>query len=187
MQYDLTTDSLQDVLPIGDQSDPYVSLLVKDRGNTVIYAKGKRVVVASASSGKVGHTFETHKAPVGSLALSNDSSLLASTSAHAIHVHNLTLASHTVLRGLPSGGGAVTTCAFHPHSRTRLLVGFGTQLLVYDTTRPSGPVKSVPLDKDHKNPGSIVAVTCSPFSKTLVAVACSGGTIGLIDLEKEKA
>ena len=31
-----------------------------------------------------------------------------------------------------------------------------------------------------------VAVTCSPFSKSLVAVGCSGGLISLIDMEKEK-
>ncbi|KAK7694029.1 hypothetical protein QCA50_003605 [Cerrena zonata] len=32
----------------------------------------------------------------------------------------------------------------------------------------------------------IVAIACSPFSKTLIAVACSGGSIGLVDLDKEK-
>ena len=88
-------------------------------------------------------------------------------------------------RGIPAGG-SISTCAFHPHSRTRLLVGLGSQLLVYDTTRPSGPTKVVQIDKDQKNVGPIVGITCSPFSKTLVAVACSGGAIGLVDLEKEK-
>ena len=187
MQFELATGSLQDVITTGDHPDHYTSLITKDRGNTIIYARSKQVVVHSASSGRVTNTFETHKSSVTSLSLSNDSSLLATTSAHAIHVHNLTLASHTVLRGISAGDGTVTTCAFHPHSRTRLLVGLGTQLLVYDTTRPSGPTKIVPMDKDHQSPGAIVAITCSPFSKTLVAVACSGGMIGLVDLEKEKA
>ena len=187
MQYDLTSGALQDVLTTSDHSGPYTALLSKDRGNTVIYARGQQIIGLSTSSGKVSHKYETHKTSVSSLSLSNDSSLLASTSAHAIHVHNLTLGSHTVLRGIPSGSGTISTCAFHHHSRTRLLVGVGAQLLVYDTTRPSGPVKTITLDKDQKNPGPIVAITCSPFSKTLVAAACSGGTISLIDLEKEKA
>ncbi|TFK92322.1 WD40 repeat-like protein [Polyporus arcularius HHB13444] len=186
MQYDLTTGSLQDT-PITEQgSDPAISLLIKDRGSSVVYARGQKVLLASTQTGKLAHTFDTHRAAVTSLSLSTDSTLLASTSAHAIHVHNLTLASHTVLRGIPAGSGSITTCAFHPHSRTRLLAGLGPQLLVYDTTRPSGPAKVIPLDKDQKAVGSIVAITCSPFSKTLVAVACSGGAVCLVDLEKEK-
>ncbi|KAI0723942.1 WD40-repeat-containing domain protein [Cerioporus squamosus] len=168
MQYDLTAGSLQDT-PITEQgSDLAISLLTKDRGSTIVYARGQKVLLASTQTGKLTHTFDTHKAPVTSLSLSNDSSLLASTSSHAIHVHNLTLASHTVLRGIPAGAEA------------------SPPLLVYDTTRPSGPAKAVALDKDQKSVGSIVAITCSPFSKTLVAVACSGGAVGLLDLEKEK-
>ena len=163
-----------------------MSLLTKDRGNTVIYGRGKQVLLVSTQTGKVAQAFDTHKATITSLSLSNDSSLLASTSAHTIHVHNLTLASHTVLRGIPTGSSTVSACAFHPHSRTRLLVGVDSQLLVYDTTRPSGPAKVIPIDKDQKNVGPIVGITCSPFSKTLVAVACSAGAIGLVDLEKEK-
>ena len=186
MQYDLTTGSLQDTLITEQGSDPAISLLTKDRGSTVVYARGQKILIVSTQTGKIAHTFDTHKDPVTSLSLSNDASLLASTSAHAIHVHNLTLASHTAMRGIPAGAGNVTTCAFHPHSRTRLLVGLGSQLLVYDTTRPSGPAKTIPLDKDQKNPGPIVAITCSPFSKTLVAIACNGGAVALVDLEKEK-
>ena len=186
LQYDLASGSLQDVSMQDQSANPIVALLSKDRGSTLIYARGQQAVVVSAQTGKVAQTFDTHKATITSLSLSNDGTLLASTSAHAIHVHNLTLASHTVLRGIPAGSGDITTCAFHPHSRTRLLVGLGDQLLVYDTTRPSGPVKVIPLDKEHKSPGSIVSISCSPFSKTLVAVACSGGMVALVDLDKEK-
>ncbi|KAI0672926.1 WD40-repeat-containing domain protein [Trametes maxima] len=186
-QYDVASTTLQDLSLSGRAStEPCVSLLSKDRGSTIIYGQGQQIVVLSTSTGKPANTFDTHKAPVTSLSLSNDASLLASTSAHAIHVHNLTLASHTALRGIPSGAGSISTCAFHPHSRTRLLVGLGSQLLVYDTTRPSGPAKTIEIDKEKKNLGPIVAVSCSPFSKTLVAVACSGGMVALVDLEKEK-
>ncbi|KAH9945854.1 WD40 repeat-like protein [Epithele typhae] len=129
---------------------------------------------------KITQTFESHKSTVSSLSLSNDASLLASTSANAF---TSTISPFRI----PSGGGDVSTCAFHPHSRTRLLVGSGAQILVYDTTRPSGPAKIIPLDKEQKNPGPIVAITCSPFSKTLVAAACSGGMVALVDLDKEKS
>ncbi|KAI0333541.1 WD40 repeat-like protein [Cubamyces sp. BRFM 1775] len=186
-QYDVAAGTLHDIPVVARAStEPIASLLSKDRGSTIIYGQGQQVVVLSTSTGKPTNTFDTHKSPVTSLSLSNDSSLLASTSAHAIHVHNLTLASHTVLRGIPSANGNITTCAFHPHSRTRLLVGISSQLLVYDTTRPSGPAKVVEVDKEKKGLGEITAISCSPFSKTLVAVACSGGTVALIDLEKEK-
>ncbi|KAH9901516.1 WD40-repeat-containing domain protein [Cubamyces lactineus] len=186
-QYEVVTGTLQDFsIAARTSTEPVVSLLYKDRGSTIIYGQGQQVVVLSTSTGKPANTFDTHKSTITSLSLSNDCSLLASTSAHAIHVHNLTLASHTVLRGIPSSGSKITTCAFHPHSRTRLLVGIGSQLLVYDTTRPSGPAKAIEVDKEKKGLGQITAISCSPFSKTLVAVACSGGTVALIDLEKEK-
>ncbi|EMD38240.1 hypothetical protein CERSUDRAFT_93771 [Gelatoporia subvermispora B] len=69
------------------------------------------------------------------------------------------------------------------HTRTRLLVGCGAHVLVYDTSR-SLPTKSIALEK--KRIGEIVAIACSPFSKSLVAVACSGGYVSLLDIEKEK-
>jgi protein NEDD1 len=76
------------------------------------------------------------------------------------------------------------TCTFSPHLRTRLIVGFGNTVYVYDITRPSNPMKTICFGD--ATLGDIVAVACSPFSKTLVATACSGGTIGLIDFDKEK-
>ncbi|OBZ69280.1 Protein NEDD1 [Grifola frondosa] len=157
----------------------------KDRGSTIVVARGQEVHLLATQSRKIVQTFNTHKTAVKSISLSNDGTLLASVSSNAVHVHNLSLASHTVLRGLPVGN-TISTCAFHPHSRTRLLLGSGTQFIIYDTTRPSGPSKTIAIDKDKSNPGSIVAIACSPFSKTLVSVACSGGMIGLVDLEKEK-
>lgn len=57
--------------------------------------------------------------------------------------------------------------------------------MVYDTTRPSGPLKTIPMND--ATTGDIVSVACSPFSKTLVAVASAGGSVGLVDLDKDKA
>lgn len=161
------------------------ALVMKDRANTVLFSAGSCVHVLDANTSKISKTFETHKAAVISLTLSNDATLLASASAGAVHVHNLTHGSHSVLRGIPTGY-QVTTCEFHPHARTRLLVGVGAQILVYDTTRPSGPLKIINIGTKKDASGEVVSIASSPFSKTLVAVACSGGTIALVDLEKER-
>jgi protein NEDD1 len=45
-------------------------------------------------------------------------------------------------------------------------------------------MRSIALNE--ANSGDIIAIACSPFSKTLVAVATTGGYVVLIDLEKEK-
>jgi protein NEDD1 len=55
---------------------------------------------------------------------------------------------------------------------------------VYDTTRSSGPIKTITLSE--MSSGDITAIACSPVSKTLVAVATTGGYVALVDLEKEK-
>ncbi|KAF9817801.1 hypothetical protein IEO21_03143 [Rhodonia placenta] len=164
---------------------PIRALVSKDRGTNVLFVREQRVHILEIHSKKIAQTFDSHKSTITSLALSNDASLLATTSASAIHVHNLTHGSHTVLRGIPANA-TISTCSFHAHSRTRLLVGAGAQLLVYDTTRPSGAVKTIPLSKEKAALGDVVSIASSPFSKTLVAVACSGGTICLVDLDKEK-
>ncbi|OCH92081.1 WD40 repeat-like protein [Obba rivulosa] len=160
------------------------NLVSKDRGSTLIFSVDHRVHVMETYTGKVSQTFGSHKTPVKCISLSADASLLASASTSAVHIHNLSLTSHTSLRGLPSSAN-ITACAFHLHTRTRVLVGSGTQLLVYDTTRQSSPAKIFALDKS-KNMGDIITIVCSPFSKSLVAVGRSGGYVSLVDIEKEK-
>jgi protein NEDD1 len=56
--------------------------------------------------------------------------------------------------------------------------------MVYDTTRPSSPGKKIPMSEAVQ--GEICAIACSPFSKSLVAVATLGGSVAMIDLDKEK-
>ncbi|KAH9928089.1 WD40-repeat-containing domain protein [Fomitopsis serialis] len=171
-----------------DPSGTFTKTLYDDatgESGAITALAGERVRILDAHTGKISSTFDTHKAPVVSLSLSNDASLLASTSANAVHVHNLTHGAHTVLRGIPAGE-CVMTCAFHPHARTRLLVGTGARVLVYDTTRPSGPLKTIAVSTKKDSSGEIVSIASSPFSKTLVAVACSGGSIALVDLEKDR-
>ncbi|KAJ7709971.1 WD40-repeat-containing domain protein [Mycena rosella] len=176
-QYNPALNTLSDIY---SAPEPITHLVCKTK-SSLAFATGDKVHVLEST--KVIQTFDSHKAPITSLSISND--LLASTSAGAAHVHNLLLGSHTVLRGLNLAGQRITTCAFHPHSRARLLLGVGKQLLVYDTTRPSGPVKSIPMND--ASTGDIVSVACSPFSKTLVAVASASGNVALVDLDKEKA
>ncbi|KAJ4481940.1 WD40-repeat-containing domain protein [Lentinula aciculospora] len=181
-KYDAEHNSLVDVY---SSSEIITSLLVKDKASVVICAGEKVHILDCGATTKISQTFTSHKDTVRSLSLSNDLTLLASTSYDAAYVHNLTLASHTLVRGLPvSDQQFITTCAFHPHTRTRLLIGVGKKLAVYDTTRPSGPLRVIPLNETSS--GNICAISCSPFSKTLVAVATTGGTLGLVDLDKEK-
>jgi len=58
-------------------------------------------------------------------------------------------------------------------------------VVIYDTTKPSGPIKAITLDASMG--GDIVSLVCSPFSKTLCAVATGSGHIALIDIEKDKS
>lgn len=177
-KYDPSGAHIDTVYPTPDLVSGLVS---KDKGRTVIFAIRSEVTVLDVFSRKVVHTFNSHRHNIVALALSSDASLLASISHNAVHVHNLAQASHTVLRGFPTG--TFTACAFHPHDKTRLLLGVGLHLAVYDTTRTSGPVKTINFEK---GTGDIVGIASSPFSKTLVALACSTGNMILIDLEKEK-
>jgi protein NEDD1 len=173
-QYNPTLNSLTDIY---SSPDTITHLVCKSKSSLAFATPDKIHVLESTN---VVQTFDS-TAPT-SLALAND--LLAYTSADSAHVYNILLGSHTTLRGINLAGQRITTCAFHPHSRARLLLGVGKQLVVYDTTRSSGPVKTIPMND--ASTGDIVAVACSPFSKTLVAVASSSGSVGLVDLDKEK-
>jgi protein NEDD1 len=183
-QYDLSSNSLHQIYS-AKRADSILHLVSKDNGNAHIFSVSNTVHVLEGSSGRITQTFESHKSPITSLALSNDCTLLATTSAGAAHVHHLANGSHTVLRGLPPANTKINTCLFHTHSRTRLLLSAGRQLLVYDTTRPSGPMKTIAMADSI--PGAIDFIACSPFSKTLAAFATTGGNVCLVDLEKEKA
>ncbi|SJL12279.1 uncharacterized protein ARMOST_15702 [Armillaria ostoyae] len=182
-KYDPTSNSLEDLYTSPETVD-ISHISVKDKGTIAFSAGDKVQVLECGSTPKIGQTFKSHKSAITSLAISSDGTLLASTSASGAHVYNLSHGSHTVLRGLPLTGQSIRTCSFHVHTRARLLIGIGKQLIVFDTTRPSGLMKTIPMNASSS--GDIVAVACSPFSKTLVVVATSGGNVGLVDLEKEK-
>ena len=181
-KYDPTSNALREIYTVSG-SDSICSLAVKDK-NTVIFSVGNQIHKLDCNRPET-ESFDSHKAPVKFLSLSNDITLLASTSAGAVHIHNVASGSHAVLRGLPAGSSDIDSILFHVHSRTRLLISIARQILVYDTARPSGPIKNIPLSESAA--GDIVAAACSPFSKTLVAVATSLGFVAMIDLEKEKA
>lgn len=176
-KYDSTGTHLDTVY---SASDPVTALVAKDKGNTLLFSVGNEVLVFDVHARKVAHRFTSHRHDVVGLTLSSDASLLAAISSNAVHVYNLSLASHTILRGFPTG--PINTCAFHPHTRTRLLLGIGHHLAIYDTSRTSGPAKTCTLEK---GAGDIVAITSSPYSKTLVALASTSGNVCLVDLEKD--
>ncbi|KAF7338348.1 Protein NEDD1 [Mycena venus] len=175
-QYNPALNTLTEIF----SSSESITHLVSGSKLALGFATADKIHVLEST--KVVQTFDSHKAPITSLSLLNE--FLASTSAGAAHVHNLLLDSHIVLRGLNLAGQRITTCAFHPHSRAKLLLGVGKQLVVYDTTRPSAPQRTILLND--ASTGDIVSVACSPFSKTLVAVASASGSVSLVDLDKEK-
>jgi protein NEDD1 len=183
-KYDSSSNIIRSVYDV-EGSESIRALVSKDK-DTIIFSLDNHINIFrfQGSETYTVQALGSHKAPVTSLSLSNDSSLLASASTGVVYVHNIASGSHTVLRGLGNGEPGSTSVTFHMHSRTRLLVSLARQILVYDTTRPSNPLKAIPLFDS--SPGDIVALSCSPFSKTLSAIATSLGFVVMVDLEKDK-
>ncbi|KAI6005772.1 WD40-repeat-containing domain protein [Pisolithus albus] len=154
-------------------------LALADKGVKIFFAAGNEVHMLDCDR-DVPLAFEASKLPISALALSNDSSLLASASGSTVLVHHLRLSLHTSLHGLPSG--TVSCCIFHRHTSTKLLLGIERCVLLYDVTEPSRPSKTVKL---RGSSGHVVAIGSSPFSRTLIAAAVSNGDVALIDLNKE--
>ncbi|KAG9318759.1 WD40-repeat-containing domain protein [Chiua virens] len=163
-------------------SDTVTCLEMKDKNGTLFFAAGNNVWLLdyTHSPGKPLSSLEPHKSVVTRLSISNDGTLLASVSASAVFVHNLTLSSCSQLKGLPDKG-PITCCLFHQHSRTRLLLAIGRDIVIYDSMRPSSPLKTVRVPGS----GGISGMAESPFSKTLVAVVTSSGDVILVDLDKD--
>ena len=189
-RYDASGTLIKSLWPLPDSSDipqdDIGSLAVKDKG-TLILSIGNDVHIIEHSSSassqtKIVQTLPAHPDPdpIHTLSLSHDCTLLTVASASAVVVHNLALGAQTTLHGLP---GRVAVCTFHVHSRVRLLLGIGHELVIYDITRASGPSRVTSIG-DGKA-GDVVAMACSSYSKTLIAVACSGGYVALVDLDKE--
>jgi protein NEDD1 len=164
--------------PAGDA----IAHIVVPDDDTVLFGAGSRLRLYDTKRRAVVHDIDAHPSALTGLALSHDRSLAASTSASTALVHDLRHAppSLTALGALPASGAPLSACVFHPHTRTRLLLAAGRDLVVYDTARPAAPLRTIAA------PGDIVGVSCSPFSKTLVALACSNATVCLADLEKER-
>ena len=168
-------------------SDDIGSLAVKDKDTLILSMRSAVHIVEHSSSAssttRIAQTLPVHpdlEEPVHALSLSHDGTLLAVGSVGAVVVHNLALGTQTTLRKLP---GRVAVCAFHVPSRVRLLLGIGHTLVIYDITRASGPSRVTSVGGGKV--GDVVAVACSPYSKTLIAVACSEGYVALVDLDKE--
>ncbi len=189
-RYDASGTLVKSLWPLPDGDDVPLDdiggLTVKDKG-TLILSVGNAVHMVEHSSSassptKIVQTLPAHpdSNPIHALSLSHDSTLLTVASPNAVVVHNLALGAQTTLRKLP---GRVAVCTFHVHSRVRLLLGISHKLVIYDITRPSGPSRVTSIGDGVA--GDVVAVACSPYSKTLIAVACSGGYVALVDLDKE--
>jgi len=163
------------------EEEEITAMTVNASGNIVLGIGRKVMVVDYATgTGQVLKMFESHATKITALAVSNDSTLIASASSNGIHVHDLLVpAKHTSLHLPTSTSTSISTMMFHSHVRTRLLLCSGCDILVYDVAKPSAPVKMITIGQ------VVVDITCSSFSKTLVAVA-SRTSINLVDLDKEK-
>lgn len=163
-------------------SDAVTCMEMRDKNSILFYAAANKVrsLDCSYSPGRVISSLEPHKNTVTRISVSNDGTSLASVSASAVFIHNLSHSTHAQLKGLPDRK-SVTCCSFHKHSKTRLLLAVGRDLVVYDSTRPSSPLKTVRIPGG----GNIMDMAASPFSKTLVAIVTSSGDVVLVDLEKD--
>jgi protein NEDD1 len=190
-RYDASGALVKSLWPLSDGNDIPLDdiggLVVKDKGTLILSMRNTVHIVEHSSSAssptKIVQTLPVHpddSNPIHALSLSHDCTLLTVASPDAVVVHNLALGAQTALRKLP---GRVAVCTFHVHSRVRLLLGIGHKLVIYDITRPSAPSRVTSIGDGAA--GDVVAVACSPYSKTLIAVACSGGYIALVDLDKE--
>ena len=180
--------AVEDVIFSPPEEEELQACIVTKDNSTIIGALSSKIAVLEfnpcSSDYTVVKTIDIHTSPVISLAISKDGATLASTSQTAVYIHTLGIDSHTALRGLPQSSEEPPLCAFSPHFRSKLIVGSGQVLYVYDVTRPSSPTKTIPLGSGAN--GDVVSLACSPYSKTLVAAICEGGTVHLVDLEKEK-
>lgn len=170
-----------------DGEELQACVVAKDDG-TVIGALSNKIAILEpvppSNDYKIVRTIDVHSSPISSLAISNDGTVLASASQAAVYIHKLEGGPHTALRGLPQSSEEPPLCILSPHFRTKLIIGSGQVLYVYDINRPSSPTKTIPLGSSAN--GDVISLACSPYSKTLVAVACEGGTVHLVDFEQEK-
>jgi protein NEDD1 len=149
--------------------------------DALVYTTNTTIHILSPARARAAQIIVSHDTPVTAIALSNNVSLIASVTSSEVHIHNIALkkTAPIVLRLPPSV--PVTTALFHPHACTRLVLGAGTLLFVFDTAKPDDPPRCITVET-----GDIKAMSCSPFSKSLIALATSGGSVGLVDLDKEK-
>ncbi|KAG1743416.1 WD40-repeat-containing domain protein [Suillus lakei] len=178
----ISQSRLDEAIYVQSKEEGEITAMVVTPLGNVVLGVGRKVIVLECETGsvKVLKTFESHGAAVIGLAVSNDSTLIASASSKGVHIHDLLVpAKHTSLPLPTSASRSVSTMTFHSHVRTRLLLGFGRDMLVYDVAKPSATVKPISIGQD------VVGIACSPFSKTLVAVA-STDSVSLVDLDKDK-
>ncbi|KAG2064111.1 WD40 repeat-like protein [Suillus decipiens] len=180
----ISQSRLDEAIYVQSEEEGEINAMAVTPSGNIVLGAGKKVIVLehTAGSAKMLKTFESHGTTVTALAVSNDSTLVASASSKGVHIHDLLVSAKHTHTSLPLPAGAlrsVSTMTFHSHVRTRLLLGLGHDLFVYDVDKPSASVKPISIGR------KVVGIACSPFSKTLVAVA-STDHVGLVDLDKDK-
>lgn len=165
-------------------------LAVMADGSSLFYANGDHAVQVAFTTGETTLASGTLSSPILSISLSNDDTTLAICSKFECVLRNLSDSTQVSLGGFPTDTVTnIRTCTFHSHHCKRLFIGCGRYLLIFDTTVPSRPIKTVKLQERASTRRPLENVECiasSPFSDNLVAVGYSHGLIGLAEIKRGK-
>lgn len=115
------------------------------------------------------------------MTLSKDKELLAIATEGTIAVYNLLTNVSASLnpRHLP---GPVECVVFLASKPTTLVAACGSQLIIFDTTKPNTPLKTITLPATCQ----VVDMGCLSSGRGYLAVATEEGAVYIIDIEKEK-
>ncbi|KLO14878.1 hypothetical protein SCHPADRAFT_927543 [Schizopora paradoxa] len=187
-QYDSTGHFEKAILndPTISRDDPVSAIAVKTEED-VFLARRSKVCRLNCETGSVEDVIDLNEALVSCLCLSKDAMRLAIAFSDQCTV--LDISSEESSSATISGISACPAVSFHSHS-SRLLLISGRYLSAYDVSdlaesEPLDPTLRIPLGSS-TSVKEVIGIACSPFSATLVAVACKGGAVFLVDLEREK-
>jgi len=208
IRWSLTTESAEQVLRFHSNAVNAVAFL-KDGRMATAGADG-RIAIWTTGRQQPDRVFEGHTAPIVSLAVAPNASMLASASwDHTVRLWPLTSGAQRVLKGHPQNVNGV---AFTPDGKSIVSVGYDRALRIWHLADGASKVVMLPaplnavaiapdgeivtaaadgklrmLSADGKDSGEVAAsstpVVALAISKdgTLIAAASIGGTVAIVD------
>ncbi|KAL8292169.1 hypothetical protein RQP46_001635 [Phenoliferia psychrophenolica] len=166
---------------------PITSALFLGR-DSLVFASGDRVYSYGPDEDAPATTLGSPSStgPITALALNADESLLATTSGSLLIVHNLQSSSNSTLTARPKA--PFTTLKFHPSRRTFLAAGTTSGVVhLFDTTKPSAPLKSISLSSGAPSPAPISNLAFQLGAGLLLVAADENGRLAIIDSKQLKS